>query len=168
MSCTISVYVRIKILTEAGRRYADVELPYDRARARLNIDSISGRTVHSDGTVIPFEGKTFQKTIEKGKGTKLLVKAFTLPDVQPGIIVDYRYGLCYEDNYAVQTRRLNPLKTFHLSHPDRSRTIAKANGPAQWKDLELSPSRRIPRHSHRPILLHRDHWFASQRPHLPQ
>ena len=82
-----SVYVRIKILTEAGRRYADVELPYDRAHAGLEIGGISGRTVHSDGTVIPFTGKPFQKTVVKGKGIKLLVKAFTLPDVQPEPLV---------------------------------------------------------------------------------
>ncbi len=96
-----SVYVRIKILTEAGRRYADVELPYNRARAGFMIDSISGRTVHADGTVIPFEGKPFQKTVMKGKGVKWLVKAFTLPDVRPGSIIDYRYSLRYHDNYAV-------------------------------------------------------------------
>ena len=40
-----STYERIKILTEAGRKYADIELPYDRHGFR--IDSISGRTVHA-------------------------------------------------------------------------------------------------------------------------
>ncbi len=33
-----SVYVRLKILTEAGRRYADVELPYNRAHAGFMIE----------------------------------------------------------------------------------------------------------------------------------
>src|ERR1700741_3826994 len=50
-----SVFMRIKILTEAGRRYADVEIPYYRRGFR--IDSISGRTVHVDGSIVPFDGK---------------------------------------------------------------------------------------------------------------
>lgn len=96
-----SVYMRIKVLTEAGRRFADVELPYEKGEARFSIDSISGRTVHSDGTVIPFAGKPFEKTILKGRGVRRMVKAFTLPDVQVGSILDYKYSLRYDDNYAV-------------------------------------------------------------------
>lgn len=96
-----SVYMRIKVLTEAGRRYGDVELPYEKSEARFSIDSISGRTVHSDGTVIPFQGKVFEKAILKGRGVKRMVKAFTLPDVQVGSVVDYKYSLRYADNYAV-------------------------------------------------------------------
>src|SRR5579884_3239249 len=45
-----SVYMRIKILTEAGRRYADVEIPY--SRRNFKIDGVSGRTVHPDGSVV--------------------------------------------------------------------------------------------------------------------
>ena len=60
-----SVYMRIKVLTEAGRRYADVEVPYSRRGFR--IDSISGRTIHADGSAVPFDGKTFDKVVVKGK-----------------------------------------------------------------------------------------------------
>jgi len=94
-------YFRIKVLTEAGRRYADVELPYVRGQAHFTIDSISGRTVHPDGTVIPFEGKPFDKVITKSRGVRYSVKAFTLPAVEPGSILDYKYSLRYEDRYFV-------------------------------------------------------------------
>ena len=90
-----STFKRIKILTEEGRKYADVELPYN--RHGFSIGDISGRTVHPDGTVIPFEGKPFDKAILRGKGIRYHVKAFTLPDVQAGSIIDFRYSLRYPD-----------------------------------------------------------------------
>jgi hypothetical protein len=91
-----STYERIKILTEAGREHADIELPYSRKNFR--IDSISGRTIHADGSIVPFEGKPFDKTVARGRGFRYNVKAFTLPDVQVGSIIEYRYSLRYDDN----------------------------------------------------------------------
>ena len=90
-----STYKRIKVLTEAGRKNADVELPYN--RHGFSIGDISGRTVHADGTVIPFEGKPFDKVLVRGRGLRIHVKAFTLPDVQVGSILDFRYTLRYDD-----------------------------------------------------------------------
>jgi len=90
------VYQRIKILTDAGRKYADVELaPYN--SREFSITDIKGRTIHADGTIIPFEGKPFEKTVIKGEGVSYKVKAFTLPDVQAGSIIEYRYTLRYND-----------------------------------------------------------------------
>lgn len=98
-----SVYMRIKILTEAGRRFADVELPYSRRTFR--IENISGRTVHADGSIVPFDGKVFDKVVVRSKRgrseeVRLSVKSFTLPDVQVGSILDYRYSLRYDDHVA--------------------------------------------------------------------
>jgi hypothetical protein len=75
-----TVYERIKILTDAGREYGNVEIPY--SRRGFNISGISGETVHSDGTVIPFTGKPFDMTVAKGAGYRVNVKSFSLPDVQ--------------------------------------------------------------------------------------
>jgi hypothetical protein len=91
-----SVYERIKILTDAGREYANVEIPY--SRRGYSISGISGRTIHSDGSIVVFEGKPFDKAVARGNGIRLNVKSFTLPDVQVGSIIDYRYSLRYEDN----------------------------------------------------------------------
>lgn len=90
-----STYQRIKILNEEGRKYANVELPYDRGGFAMT--DISGRTVHADGQVIAFEGKPFDKVVLRGKGIKIHVKAFTLPDVQPGSVIEFRYSLRYGD-----------------------------------------------------------------------
>src|SRR5277367_6760034 len=44
-----ATYMRIKILTEAGREYANIEVPYDRHGS--GVSEIAGRTVHADGSV---------------------------------------------------------------------------------------------------------------------
>ncbi|HZR64035.1 MAG TPA: DUF3857 domain-containing protein [Terriglobales bacterium] len=94
-----SVYMRIKILTDAGREYANVEIPY--GRRYFHIGGISGQTVQPDGTAVPFQGKPFDKTVEKTGGYRINVKSFTLPDVQVGSIIDFRYSLRYDDNRVV-------------------------------------------------------------------
>ncbi len=63
----------------------------------FTIEQVSGRTVHSDCTVVPFEGKPFDKLVVKGHNLRI-VKAFSLPDVQVGSILAYRYNLRYADN----------------------------------------------------------------------
>ena len=82
-------YIRIKILTEEGRKYADVEIEY--RKDVENIVGIKARTLRPDGTIANFEGKAFDKTIAKAKGLKYLAKTFTLPDVQVGSIIEYYY-----------------------------------------------------------------------------
>lgn len=96
-----SVYMRIKILTEAGRRYADVEIPYSRRNFR--VDGVSGRTVHPDGSIVEYDGKVFDKLVVKekrgrGEEKRVYVKSFTLPDVQVGSILDFRYSIRYSDH----------------------------------------------------------------------
>jgi hypothetical protein len=92
-----SLYVRMKILTEEGKKYADVELVYDHSRS-FSIRAIDGRTIHGDGTVIPFTGKPYDKVLEKTRTVSYQAKVFTLPDVQVGSILEYKYVLAYEDN----------------------------------------------------------------------
>lgn len=90
-------YVRIKILTEEGRKYGDVEIPY--SRAVTAISNIRARTIHPDGSVVNFEGKVFENTIVKSKTLKYLAKTFSMPDVQVGSIIEYRYILDFEDSH---------------------------------------------------------------------
>ena len=96
-----SIYVRLKVLTESGKQYANVELGYASSddNGSMSITNIEGRTIHSDGTVIPFTGKPYQKLIEKTRGAKYMAKVFTLPDVQVGSIIEYRYNRRLDDNH---------------------------------------------------------------------
>jgi hypothetical protein len=94
-----SKYVRMKVLTDKGKDYANVELrQYENIEGSgYTVTDITGRTIHSDGTIIPFTGKPFEKLIEKGQGYQEKAKVFTLPDVQVGSIIEYRYKLRYDD-----------------------------------------------------------------------
>ena len=91
-------YMRIKILTEEGRKYADVEIPYFHDQG--NIIAIRARTVRPDGSIVNFDGKAYDKTIVKARGLKYLAKTFTLPDVQVGSIIEYRYTYDMTENYV--------------------------------------------------------------------
>ena len=89
-------YYRIKILSEEGRKYADVEIPF--YRDEETVGNIHARTIKPDGTIVNFDGKVFEKYIVKSKGLKYLAKTFTLPDVQPGGIIEYYYTLDLAEN----------------------------------------------------------------------
>jgi transglutaminase-like putative cysteine protease len=82
-------YLRVKILTDEGRRQADVEIPFLKGEA--NIHGIKARTIRPDGSIANFDGKVYEKTIVKARGVKFLAKTFTLPDVQAGSIIEYHY-----------------------------------------------------------------------------
>ena len=88
-------YVRIKILTEEGRQYANIELPMFKTSEQIN--NIRARTVHPDGSIVQFDEKAYTKPILKAKGVKYMAKTFTLPDVQVGSIIEYHYMSNWED-----------------------------------------------------------------------
>ncbi len=98
-----SIYIRLKVLTDKGKDYSNVELNYanQSGGGGYTVDDIAGRTIHPDGTVIPFTGKPYEKLVEKTQGTKYMAKVFTLPDVTVGSIIEYRYSLRYDDHYFI-------------------------------------------------------------------
>jgi len=92
------VYFRIKILTEEGRKYADVEIPFYKQFG--NVINIHARTIEPDGTIVNFEGKAFDKSIIKARGVKYLAKTFTMPDVRVGSILEYYYTTDLAENFV--------------------------------------------------------------------
>jgi hypothetical protein len=82
-------YVRIKILTEEGRNYANVELPF--VKGNDDIAKVRARTIRPDGSIVEFDGKVIEQSLAKSRGLKVLAKTFTLPDVQVGSILEYYY-----------------------------------------------------------------------------
>lgn len=84
-------YMRIKIFTQEGVKRGHVELEYNKT---LNsIVHVEGRTIRPDGTIVNFDGQVLETTVEKSSGLKVLAKSFTLPDVQPGCIIEYKYSI---------------------------------------------------------------------------
>ena len=60
-----------------------------------------GDMIAEAATIVPFTGKPMEKLVEKGQGFKAMAKVFTLPDVEVGSIIEYRYQLRYDDNYFI-------------------------------------------------------------------
>lgn len=88
-------YVRIKIFTDEGKSYADVTIPaFDREISKIG--GVAGRTIHPDGSIVNFNGQVFEKVVAKGRDLNVRTKAFTLPDVTPGSIIEYRYTTYWE------------------------------------------------------------------------
>jgi hypothetical protein len=92
------VYERIKVLTEEGRKYGNIEIPY--IKYRESIRGIQARTIQPDGKVLDFDGTIYDKEVMKSRDVKIQVRALTLPDVQAGSIIEYRYHHLYPAGYV--------------------------------------------------------------------
>jgi hypothetical protein len=106
-------YLRIKILTEEGRKYGDVEIPYE--RGWQGISGLRARTIKADGTVVNFDGKVFDKTIVKARGVKYLAKTFTLPEVNVGSIIEYYYTVNLKEDYLFDSHWILSHELFTRS-----------------------------------------------------
>jgi hypothetical protein len=123
-----SMYARIKILTEKGKEmFSDIEIPYE--AGTFAITDIGGRTIHADGTVIPLAAKPIDKLVVKSASYKVMEKVFSMPDVQVGSIIEYRWKLRYEDNilsspawYIAQPVFVHKAH-YHFDPTKTSRTI---------------------------------------------
>lgn len=89
------VYKRLKVLTEKGKDRASVEIPYD--AKYVGVSDVRARAIAPDGTITPFTGKAFNSTIVKAQGVKYLAKTFTLPNVQVGSIIEWKYTEYWDD-----------------------------------------------------------------------
>lgn len=98
-------YFRIKILTEEGRKYADVEIPFWKGYG--DVVNVKARTIRPDGSIVDFGGKVFEKELYKGRsegrGWKYLAKTFTLPDVEVGSIIEYLYSVDLKERYLMDS-----------------------------------------------------------------
>jgi hypothetical protein len=90
-------YFRIKILTEEGRKHADIEVPF--FKGNEDVVGVRGRTIRPDGSIVDFDGKVFEKELVRGRGVKYLAKTFTLPDVQVGGIIEYFYTIDLKEHF---------------------------------------------------------------------
>src|SRR5262249_23629732 len=101
---TLSHYIRIKIFTNLGKeKYATVEVEEPRGRKITNVE---GRTIKADGSIVELKKDgIFDRDLAKARGVKVKGKAFTLPNVEVGDIIEYRYKE-HRDNELAQYMRL--------------------------------------------------------------
>ncbi len=90
-------YVRVKIFTQEGTSEGDVQIPF--LKGNTDIRDIRGRTIQPNGTLTNFDGKVFEKVVVKVSGFKFLAKTFTMPDVHPGCIIEYKFREQADPNY---------------------------------------------------------------------
>ena len=90
-------YIRIKILTEEGRKYANVEIPF--LRDHEDVVSVRARTIRPDGSIMSFNGNVSEKQIVKANGVKYSAKTFTVPEVEVGSVIEYFYSLTFAEHY---------------------------------------------------------------------
>ena len=110
-------YYRIKVLTESGRDYADVEIPYREKSKR--IENIRARTIEPDGSIVDFDGQVYDKLIAKGRRVNFQAKTFTLPAVRVGSIIEYRYTMRYSGSFPDVLK--NP-ESYIVTEPDAMMT----------------------------------------------
>ena len=87
-----TLYRRVRILSDEGRKWGDVEVPI--IDIDQKIKDIKGRTISRDGTIAELtKDMIFDKDIVKVKGKKLNQTKFSLPAVTNDCIVEYMIKL---------------------------------------------------------------------------
>jgi hypothetical protein len=115
-------YSRIKILTEEGRKYGNIEISF--VKGYGNIRNIRARIIRPDGSILDFDGKVYEKTIVKARGLKVLAKTFTLPEVQVGSIIEYRFereepAYTFDSRWILSEDLFTKHARFSLKSSDR-------------------------------------------------
>jgi len=124
-----TVYARIKVLEEKGKELATVQVGY--LKEGWSVSDIKARTIHSDGTIVPLEGKPDELLIAKTGNFEVDRKVFNLPSVEVGSILEYRYRVRYDDRavsspaWEIQ-RRYFVHKAHYSFTPFRSFRAARA------------------------------------------
>ena len=86
--------VRLKVFREEGRKYADIEIPYFKD---TRVEDIRARTVDVSGKTTEFAEQVYDREIVKAKKFRVNAKVFTLPNVQPGTIIEYTYRFVFKE-----------------------------------------------------------------------
>jgi hypothetical protein len=92
---TLSIYCRIKVLSEKGKELATIQTPY--VHGLDTVTDVQGRTIHADGKVVLLTAKPSDLMDVKAKTIQVNTLVFTLPDVEVGSILEYRLKIHYSE-----------------------------------------------------------------------
>src|SRR5215213_833573 len=92
-------YARVKIFTERGReKFSKVDIPFVKG---MKIKDVAARVIRPDGSIIELQEKDiFEREIIKTDGLKIKAKSFAVPNIEPGVIIEYRYREVIDDASA--------------------------------------------------------------------
>lgn len=96
---SIRHYVRVKIFTERGReKYSKFDIPFIKGE---KIKDLAARVIRADGSIVEIKKEDiFEREIIRANGLKVKAKSFAVPNIEPGVIVEYRYKEQKEDASA--------------------------------------------------------------------
>ncbi|MGE3466865.1 MAG: DUF3857 domain-containing protein [Pyrinomonadaceae bacterium] len=96
-------YVRVKIFTERGReKFSKFDIPFTKG---TKIKDLAARVIKADGSIVDIgKDDIFEREIVKANGIKVKAKSFAIPNIEPGVIVEYRYKETTSDAGAVGMR----------------------------------------------------------------
>jgi Domain of Unknown Function with PDB structure (DUF3857) len=83
-------YVRIKLFTPEGVK-AEANPAIGFRKEDSDITDVRARTIRPDGSIVDFDGKVYEKIVEKSGESSYLAKTFSLSNVEPSCIVEYKY-----------------------------------------------------------------------------
>jgi len=112
-----SVFMRLKILTDAGREYSNIEIPF--MKGYTKITGLQARVVPPSGPPREFAGQVFDKTTFRYRKARLAAKTFALPDVTVGSIIDYRYKSERDTSESGSTKGLEDIVVGLSGSDDR-------------------------------------------------
>ncbi|MEZ5308028.1 MAG: DUF3857 and transglutaminase domain-containing protein [Pyrinomonadaceae bacterium] len=86
----IDHYLRIKILSDVGReKFAKIDIPYVKPQ---KIKDVQARVTKPDGTVVEIaKADLFDREIIKANDVKVKAKSFAVPNIETGVVVEYKY-----------------------------------------------------------------------------
>lgn len=89
-------YVRVKIFTERGReKFSKFDIPFTKG---TKIKDLAARVIKADGTIVEIgKNDIFEREIVRANGIKIKAKSFAVPNIEPGVLVEYRYKETTED-----------------------------------------------------------------------
>ena len=92
-------YARIKVLTDRGKELATVRIANVKGSADFRIADVQGRTIHSDGTVVPLAVKPEDLLVTRNAAREIEEEVFTLPSVEVGSVLEYSYEVSYDPRH---------------------------------------------------------------------
>ncbi|MCP4204510.1 MAG: DUF3857 domain-containing protein [bacterium] len=98
VSSYLKVNVRIKILTEEGKKHGEVEIPHS---GFYRLKKVEGRTVLPNGQIVPLpEDAVFEE--RRSRSLKAFVTKLVFPAVEVGAILDYRYTVRWDSLFYLE------------------------------------------------------------------
>jgi hypothetical protein len=108
-------YERVKVLTEKGKELATLRYTH-LPNVKFEVEA---RTIHKDGTVVPFTDKPSDLVEFKTKGLQVNSMVFTLPSVEVGSILEYRVKFKYGQDAPYPTWKIQQdifVRKAHFSY----------------------------------------------------